>query len=289
MTFVAVGDAGHAGYGVTPGKRTPDGEYEWNFNDKVLRAFEKEINKYEGVKFVRSDDPTGRTDVSLGQRVRTSDNADADVFISFHHNANTGKWGTWTGTETYVYTTNPTKARKLAEAVHPEYVKAMGLRDRGIKLGNFQVIRETNAPAILLEGGYMDSTIDIEKLRNDKVLEAAGIAVAKGVAKYAGLKLKVVEAPTAVTKEPTKPAVKPAAKPKPTPSKPSASAVIPYPGKLIKSGSRGKNVEKIQRALGVKVDGIYGKNTVSAVKAYQKRHGLGVDGIVGKNTWNTIF
>lgn len=35
--YVAI-DAGHGGFGVTPGKRTPDGEYEWNFNNKVAKA-----------------------------------------------------------------------------------------------------------------------------------------------------------------------------------------------------------------------------------------------------------
>ncbi|EIM06224.1 N-acetylmuramoyl-L-alanine amidase, partial [Planococcus antarcticus DSM 14505] len=29
-------DAGHGGKNSTPGKRSPDGEYEWNFNNKVL-------------------------------------------------------------------------------------------------------------------------------------------------------------------------------------------------------------------------------------------------------------
>ncbi|WP_053216042.1 peptidoglycan recognition protein family protein [Guptibacillus hwajinpoensis] len=69
----------------------------------------------------------------------------------------------------------------------------------------------------------------------------------------------------------------------------SSSAVVTYPGHLIKNGSRGKDVERIQRAVGVRVDGIYGPNTASEVRNYQERHGLSVDGIVGPNTWNTLF
>lgn len=77
--------------------------------------------------------------------------------------------------------------------------------------------------------------------------------------------------------------------------KPSAStktdseAIVPYPGHLIKVGSEGKDVERIQRAVGVTADGIFGNATKKAVQAYQKRHGLDVDGIVGKNTWNKMF
>ncbi|MED5050675.1 peptidoglycan-binding domain-containing protein [Anoxybacillus rupiensis] len=69
----------------------------------------------------------------------------------------------------------------------------------------------------------------------------------------------------------------------------SAEAIVPYPGKPLKVGSRGKDVERVQRAVGVTPDGIFGQQTEAAVKAYQKRKGLMVDGIVGPKTWNMMF
>jgi N-acetylmuramoyl-L-alanine amidase len=66
-------------------------------------------------------------------------------------------------------------------------------------------------------------------------------------------------------------------------------AVVPYPGHIIKRGSRGHDVERIQRALKLSVDGIFGPATEKAVKTYQRRHNLSVDGIVGPETWNTLF
>ena len=39
---------------------------------------------------------------------------------------------------------------------------------------------------------------------------------------------------------------------------------------------------------GLAVDGIYGKKTKAAVKAFQKANGLVVDGILGKNTWAAL-
>lgn len=71
--------------------------------------------------------------------------------------------------------------------------------------------------------------------------------------------------------------------------KASGSAVVPYPGHLIKRGSTGKDVIRVQNAVNVKADGIFGPATEKAVRAYQKRHRLSVDGIVGKQTWNTLF
>ena len=57
---------------------------------------------------------------------------------------------------------------------------------------------------------------------------------------------------------------------------------------LLKFGSRGIYVEQIQRILGIKVDGIFGANTLTAVKAFQKEKGLVEDGIVGKETWEKM-
>jgi murein L,D-transpeptidase YcbB/YkuD len=73
-----------------------------------------------------------------------------------------------------------------------------------------------------------------------------------------------------------------------TKAAPVKSSVVPYPG-LLKKGSRGKNVERVQRAVGITADGIFGPKTETAVKAYQKRHGLVVDGLVGIKTWSVMF
>jgi len=193
MSFkIAIG-AGHSLY--TAGKRTPDDEREWSFNDKIVVAFIKEMSKYEGVEIRRFDDPTGKIDVPLITRTNNANAWGADIYISVHHNASTGRWGNWTGTETYTQTGVGGKALELAKLVHPEIVKAYGLRDRGIKTANFHITRETRMPAILLENAFMDSRIDILKMRDDRVLANAGIGIANAVAKYANLKLKPIPTP----------------------------------------------------------------------------------------------
>ena len=45
-------------------------------------------------------------------------------------------------------------------------------------------------PAILVEGGFMDSEIDIQALRNDQKLKAQGEAIGQGLAAYFNLKAK---------------------------------------------------------------------------------------------------
>lgn len=179
-----------AGHGInTPGKRTPDGEREWTFNNKVVVACIKYLGGYNNATIIRLDDPTGATDVSLAARTNKANSQGADILVSCHHNANTGQWGTWTGTETYHYP-GSSAGLALARRVHPGIVGAMGLRDRGIKSADFHVLRESNMPAILIEGGFMDSTIDIVKLRNNTVLDLTGKALADAIALHFGLSRK---------------------------------------------------------------------------------------------------
>ncbi|TDL31001.1 N-acetylmuramoyl-L-alanine amidase [Jeotgalibacillus sp. S-D1] len=186
-----VWDAGHGGSNSTPGKRTPDGEYEWTFNDKVVRAGMLFLRNYENIDQLRVDDATGKTDVPLNVRTNRANAYNADIYISVHHNALQGEYGPHSGTETFVMTPaseNPESLR-LANAIHPKLVQAMGLKNRGVKAENFHVLRETNMPAILTEGGFMDSSVDIVKMRDDAVLKQAGEAIAKGIAEYFGLRL----------------------------------------------------------------------------------------------------
>ncbi|MBF4500244.1 N-acetylmuramoyl-L-alanine amidase [Savagea sp. SN6] len=183
-------DAGH-GYN-TPGKRSPIGEREWSFNNKVLLACAAELNKYQNVQILRLDDPTGKTDVPLVTRTNKANRWKADVLVSIHHNANTSKWGSWGGVETFVYRKNNGQAHKLAEIINPLIVNAMGLRNRGVKAMNLHMVRASNMPAILTEGGFMDSTTDIGALRSDAKLKAQGIAIAQGLVKFFGLKKKSV-------------------------------------------------------------------------------------------------
>src|SRR5690625_3062872 len=187
MTKVIAIDAGHGLN--TAGKRTPDGEREWSFNSVVAQSIIDNLRNYKGVRTVRLDDPSGKRDVPLRERTNKANNANADILISCHHNANTGKWGNWTGTETYHYP-GSTKGQQLAQKIHPHVVKAYGLRDRGIKSANFHMLRESRMPAILIEGGFMDSTIDIKKLRDNKVLNRAGKNIADAIARYFNLRKK---------------------------------------------------------------------------------------------------
>ncbi len=58
--------------------------------------------------------------------------------------------------------------------------------------------------------------------------------------------------------------------------------------KALKHRSRGAAVARLQHALGLADDGVFGRKTLRAVKRFQRRHGLTVDGVVGPGTWSAL-
>lgn len=92
------------------------------------------------------------------------------------------------------------------------------------------------------------------------------------------------EEQTAVTQKPAQEAQKTA----------QEESVV-YDMKTLRNGSRGTQVMVLQYMLNAKGysagidDGIFGAKTLAAVKAFQKARGLSVDGIVGKQTWSKLL
>lgn len=57
----------------------------------------------------------------------------------------------------------------------------------------------------------------------------------------------------------------------------------------LAKGSTGEDVKKLQSALGVTPDGVFGDKTEAAVRQYQQNNGIGVDGIAGNTTLNKLY
>lgn len=105
---------------------------------------------------------------SLQQRVEMSDRLNADLFISVHFNCFNGKAN---GSEVFAASN---RGRQYAQTIQNNLVE-LGFFNRGVKDGShLYVIKNTIAPAILVECCFCDSAIDMDLFN----AEAVAIAIA---------------------------------------------------------------------------------------------------------------
>ena len=118
----------------------------------------------------------------VGQEVKEANASGASLAVSFHANAGGGD-----GFEAYYYTSNA-KGKKLAK-LGEKYVKALGQNSRGIKSGNhLYFLKHTNMTAVLFESFFVDNDRDNNIGDTVKEQKAFGIAYAKAILEYLGIK-----------------------------------------------------------------------------------------------------
>ena len=181
MPIVCI-DAGHGAE--TAGKRSPDGTYlEHEFNLDVARRI-RDLLTRRGVKVVMTRDDT--RDVSLSERCRISNAAKADAFLSIHTNAAGDGWSTAEGWSAHIIARGG-NAEKLAGLIHDIAIPTLGCKDRGISVDNFQVLRDTDAPAVLIEHGFHTSREEVERLKTGWYRERCAQSDAQGILAFFGL------------------------------------------------------------------------------------------------------
>lgn len=79
------------------------------------------------------------------------------------------------------------RAEVAANKVLAYLVEAGGWVNRGVKVQNVLVLRETSMPAILTENGFIDRDADAVKLKNSNFRYALAVAHAKGICDYLGI------------------------------------------------------------------------------------------------------
>ncbi|MCF7852444.1 MAG: N-acetylmuramoyl-L-alanine amidase [Simkaniaceae bacterium] len=126
------------------------------------------------------------TFVSLIERASIANQSGCSLFVSIHYNS--AKNRNVTGIEVFYYPKGDVKrqnaSKKLASHVIDHVVEMTGAKSRGIKNGNFCVIRETKMPAILIEGGFMTNPKEIRLLKDLKYLNKVAKGVASGIDRY---------------------------------------------------------------------------------------------------------
>ena len=124
--------------------------------------------------------------ISLTKRTNIANDTKSTIFISIHYNA--FKYSHAKGVEVYYYNKGhkwrQKASKKLADLILSKMIGSTGAKNRGVKEGNFYVIRETCMPAVLIEGGFITNPQERSHLCDQKYLEKIAQSIASGIEKY---------------------------------------------------------------------------------------------------------
>ena len=174
MTLVCI-DAGHGGS--DPGA-LGNGLKEKDITLSIAKKMGVFLEKNNiNVMYTR----TGDTYPTLAERSQMANNKGANAFISIHCNAFGGGNGSANGIETYCY---KFAYRGLADAIHNSLLKDTTLyqKDRGVKEGNFSVLKNTKMSACLVETAFIDNVTDSKILANKQ--DEFAKQIAKGICDF---------------------------------------------------------------------------------------------------------
>lgn len=173
------------GHNLKSANRSPDGSYyEWEFSQEVCDMAEAMITRVAGLDCVK----TKKADTyptSLADRVKVARDAKADLFLSQHSNAyGSGGWTSPNGFEVYRY---PGRNLKLAQIGLKWCEKLLPMKSRGIKEGDFYVLRETRMPSILFETGFHTNKDDVAKLKTREFRMLAAEVLVRTACEFLGI------------------------------------------------------------------------------------------------------
>ncbi len=180
------------GHGMdTAGKRTP---YipeigrcilENEFNAPVTEIIGRHLLRC-GIKPIYTAPETH--DVSLSTRVLRAKEAKADLFVSTHYNAhmNTFDGSSAEGHSCYHYP-GSVEGKRAAEIMMKHLSKGTIQKNRGVKEGNYYVLRETPMTALLTENGFMDDPREALLMIDKNFQEEVGREKAMAICEILGV------------------------------------------------------------------------------------------------------
>ena len=169
------------------------GMVEKDINLDMALAIVKHLSKYEcNIKLARTTDVTKR----ITERTTEANAWPADLVVDLHYNGSNDPRAR--GFETYVHPSIPlgNRTEEIRATIHNEiFGELLGKTpDRGTKTANFQVLRDTDMAAVLIEYLFLSNKDDAALVEPTR--EALAEATARGIAIAFDLKKKPKPKPT---------------------------------------------------------------------------------------------
>lgn len=122
--------------------------------------------------------------ISLERRAELANELTPNIFVSIHYNSAPSKEAY--GIEVFYYRTDEDKERtaeskKLASSILKAVIGETKAKSRGVKHGNFAVIRHTKMPAILIEAGFLTNDDEMQKIKDPAYMKKLAWGIAQGI------------------------------------------------------------------------------------------------------------
>jgi N-acetylmuramoyl-L-alanine amidase len=116
--------------------------------------------------------------VSLNNRVSFAHYYQADAFLSLHYDSTV--YPSAKGITTYYY--NKQKDHSLGQSIQNELIKQTSLSNRGVKYGNYHILRQNKRPSVLLELGFLSNISEEAHVSTPQYQEQITTAIFNGLA-----------------------------------------------------------------------------------------------------------
>ncbi len=153
---------------------------EKDINLKISKFLEEElVSRGAKVVMTRDDDRT----LGLRERVDAANEKGAAVLVSIHGNAlpDNADPNKRRGTSVFYYYE---QAKPLAQSILNAMTSQLGLPDDGVRQASFALVRNTDAPSVLIEVGYMINPVDNALMVDEAFQQRAAKAIADGIGDY---------------------------------------------------------------------------------------------------------
>lgn len=124
--------------------------------------------------------PSGTIGQDLAYRADLANRNNADLFVSWHIDSAAN--ATVSGVAVWIYpATRGTRTESWAQRISGAIATNTGQRNRGVYLGDFQVLRETEMDAVLVEAGFITNAQEANNLANTEFQRAQAEGAARAI------------------------------------------------------------------------------------------------------------
>ena len=176
--YVVYIDAGRGG--TDTGYKLDDGVTEKDINLEISKLVSSRLSSQGDISVIvsRNSDAT----ISNRERMEDANKQNADVFVSIYMTGNEDS--TAQGVQTFYRVDSSDASDQLATLVQKSIVAYVDLKDRGATEFTFDVLKENNMPAILIQCGFLSNPKEAKKLTNPEFQKELAEGISQGILSF---------------------------------------------------------------------------------------------------------